>query len=39
MAKPPLLKDVKRLWSAMRDLVSDEGGWITSVPNNADITM
>ena len=35
----PSLKNTKRLWAAMRDLVSDEGGWVTSVQNNADITM
>jgi len=39
MAKPPPPKDVKRLWAAMCDLVADEGGWVTSVPNNADIRM
>jgi hypothetical protein len=39
MAKPPPLANSKRLWSAMAALVADEGGWITSVPNNADIRM
>jgi hypothetical protein len=39
MPKPPPLKNTKRLWAAMANLVSDEGGWITSVPNNAEIRM
>jgi hypothetical protein len=39
MPKPKDLKETKRLWSAMRDLVSDEGGWVTSTPNHADITL
>jgi hypothetical protein len=39
MPKPPPIKSNKQLWAAMCDLVSDEGGWITSVPNNAEIRM
>jgi hypothetical protein len=41
MAKPTPLKNTRRLWAAisMSDLVADEGGWITSVPNNAEIRM
>lgn len=39
MPKPLPLANTKRLWAAMSELVADEGGWVTSVPNHADITM
>jgi hypothetical protein len=39
MPKPPPLKNTKRLWSAMAALVADEGGWVTSMPNAAEIRM
>jgi hypothetical protein len=39
MPKSPPLKNTKRLWAAMCDLVSENDGWITSIPNEADIRM
>jgi hypothetical protein len=39
MPKPPLPKDVKRLWAAMCDKVSEKGGWVVSMPNAAEVRM